>query len=170
VRNSIYRTGRAAALRARLTYKIITLLDNYNSEFNSPNKEFKLLTSYYSTHDVSSNDDNLSSSESLFDSASVTESSAKTNNKSDPEPVSRRSKGYNLQLYVPSTVCKRSADTVLEYLTKRSANPPSFLMSSGASPAESFSDNASAAENSSTAGAVVSDNASELGGLDDMDS
>jgi hypothetical protein len=148
---------------------VITLLDNYDSEFNSSNKEFKLLTSCYSARDVSSDDNNLSSSESLFDGASVTESSAETDDESDPEPVSRRSEGCNLQLNVPSTVRKRSADTVLESPTKRSANPPSFLMSGGAGPAENFSDDASAAESSSAAGAVVSDDASELRGLDDMD-
>jgi hypothetical protein len=160
---------------------VITLLDNYDSEFNSSNKEFKLLTSRYSTRYVSSDNNNLSSSKSLFDGASVTKSSAETNDESDPQPVSRRSKSCNLQLNVPSTVRKRSVNTVLEFLPKRSANPTSFLMSSGASPTESFSDDASAAEsssaaknssiaeNSSTASAVISDNASALRGLDDMD-
>jgi hypothetical protein len=105
----------------------------------------------------------------LFDGASATESSAETDDESDPEPVSRRSKGCNLQLNVPSTVRKRSADTVLESLTKQSANPPSFLMSSGAGPAKSFSDDASTAESSSAASAVISNNASELRGLDNMD-
>jgi hypothetical protein len=42
-------------------------------------------------------------------------------------------------------------------------------MSSGAGPAENLSDDASAAESSFTASAVVSDDASELRGLDDMD-
>jgi hypothetical protein len=42
-------------------------------------------------------------------------------------------------------------------------------MSGGAGPAENFSDDASTAESSSTAGAVDSDDASELRGLDDMD-
>jgi hypothetical protein len=42
-------------------------------------------------------------------------------------------------------------------------------MSGGAGPTKSFSDDASAAESSSAASAVVSDDASELRGLDDMD-
>jgi hypothetical protein len=42
-------------------------------------------------------------------------------------------------------------------------------MSGGAGPTKSFSDDASAAESSSAASVVVSDDASELRGLDDMD-
>jgi hypothetical protein len=42
-------------------------------------------------------------------------------------------------------------------------------MSGGAGPAESFSDDASAAESSSAASAIVSDDASELRGLDNID-
>jgi hypothetical protein len=42
-------------------------------------------------------------------------------------------------------------------------------MSSSASPAESFSDNASTTESSSTASVIISDDASELRGLDNMD-
>jgi hypothetical protein len=149
--------------------EVVALSDDHDSEFDGSDEEFKLPTSRYSARDVGSDDDDLSGSESLFDGASVTESSAETDDESDPEPVSRRSEGCNLQLNVPSTVRKRSADTVLESPTKRSANPPSFLMSGGAGPAENFSDDASAAESSSAAGAVVSDDASELRGLDDMD-